>query len=1055
MEENFSFGYWLKRQRLARDLRQAELAEQLGIAPITLRKIEADERRPSLQLIERVAAVFALGEQERATLLQVARAELSPAALPVPERAHELALAQPSAPFAATLPSGTVTFLFTDIAGSTQRWEQQPQAMRAALAQHDSLLRQAVGQHGGAVVKSTGDGLLAAFARADDALHAALAGQRALLAADWGALGLLPVRMALHSGAAEPEAGDYLGPTLNRTARILAAGHGSQILLSVATVELLRDQLPATVTLRDLGSYRLKDLTHPEQIHQAVVADLPADFPPLRTLDARRHNLPAQATALIGREREVAELCELLRDSAVRLVTLTGPGGTGKTRLAFQAAAELAEQFRDGVWFVNLAPISEAALVLPAIAQALDIREIGGRTLAETLADALREQHMLLLLDNLEQVLDAAPEVTTLLELAPQIRIIVTSRAILRLRAEHIVAVPPLGLPERQAPLTHTQLSQYDAVRLFIERTRAVRQDFEVTDANAPAIAEICWRLDGLPLAIELAAARMRLFSAEALLARLDQRLPLLTTGSRDLPARQQTLRATIEWSFALLGDAERTLFRQLGVFVGGWSLAGAVAVGQHDELETLDLLTALLDKSLIQQRDGPDGEPRFTMLETIREFALEQLQAHREAEHARRLHATYYLALAEMAEQGFTSAQRETWLARLDPEHENFRAALAWSQRATDNGALMLRLIGALWWFWYFRGHAHTGIPWLQQALGYITAHDLIDTRAKVLCGAGALADQRGDHVSARQWLTDSVALYRQLGNRRGLGYALSFLGLVEGHQFRLHASMAEHEESISLFQATGDRWGLALANQYLGEIYWFQGNLVSAGSFFEESANLFRELGDRWGLGRALGLVGFVVHDQGDDVRARALFEEGVAAIRAVGDTFVLAALRNKQGQVLRCLGECEQAIQCYNESIDLFQQLGNIQWTRDPLHNLGFMMIFQGDATQALAYFIESLRFAIETDDEEGMAICLAGLACVAQLQGQLERAVTLFAAADIQIKASGRSPDPAHLIDWEWCLTALRMQSDQSAFAAAWAAGRLLSLDEALAYAHDHR
>src|SRR6266545_610699 len=463
----------------------------------------------------------------------------------------------------ADLPSGTVTFLFTDIEGSTHLWEQHPHAMPGALAHHDAILREATAAHGGVVFRTVGDAFCTAFASAPAALRAALAAQGALQDEPWGQTGPIRVRMAVHTGAVEIRDGEYQGQPLNRIARILAAGHGGQTLLSAATVELVRDDLPPGVELRDMGAQRLKDLTRPEQIFQLVAPNLPADFPALKTLDRRPHNLPAQPTTLIGREKEIASVCSLLRRADARLVTLTGPGGTGKTRLGLQVAAELLDDFKDGVWFVNLAPISDPSLVAATAAQTLGIKESASRSLLDQLKDYLCEKQILLLLDNFEQVADAAPLAGELLAGAPALKVLATSRMPLHLSGEREYAVPPLGLPPAAVrPLRQAQgellersnvqafevdINQYEAVRLFIERAQAVKADFAVTNANAPAVAEICYRLDGLPLAIELAAARVKLFPPQALLARLGSRLKLLTGGARDLPARQQTIRSTID----------------------------------------------------------------------------------------------------------------------------------------------------------------------------------------------------------------------------------------------------------------------------------------------------------------------------------------------------------------------------------------------------------------------------------------------------------------------------------------------------------------------------
>src|SRR5215212_7998467 len=474
-----------------------------------------------------------------------------------------------------------------------------------------------------------------------------------LLEEQWPETGCLRVRMALHTGATEERNRDYFGPPVNRVAKLLSAAHGGQVLLSAATYEMVRDQLPAGMSLTNLGEHRLKDLFRPERVFQLSAPELPSEFPPLRTLDAYRNNLPLQPTPLIGREKEVAEICERLSRPEVRLFTLTGAGGTGKTRLALQAAAELTEGFEDGVFFVSLAAIRDPELVVPAMAGTLGVKEASGQPVLESLEYYLDEKYILVVVDNFEQVLEAAPMVTELISTAPNVKILATSRIPLRLYGEHEYAVPPLGLPDPMQPPPVESLTQYEAVRLFVERAQAAKADFFVTNDNAPAVAEICHRLDGLPLAIELAAARIKVLSPQKMLARLSNRLKLLTGGARDLPERQRTLRSTIEWSYGLLEEGEKVLFAKLGVFAGGRTLEAIEAICDLEDdlpVDVLDGLASLVDESLLKQEEGVGGEPRFVMLETIHEYAREKLRESGEAKELRRLHAEFFLALAEEA---------------------------------------------------------------------------------------------------------------------------------------------------------------------------------------------------------------------------------------------------------------------------------------------------------------------------------------------------------------------------------------------------------------------
>src|SRR5215207_1559152 len=651
--------------------------------------------------------------------------------------------------------------------------------MQAALARHDELLRGAIEERGGYVFKTVGDAFCAAFLTAPDALEAALEIQHRLLSSEWQQNEPLRVRMALHTGAAQERDEDYFGPPVNRVARLLSAAHGGQVLLSLPAQELVRDQLPTGTTLRDLGEYRLKDLFRPERVFQLLAPGLPSEFPPLRTLDAYRNNLPIQPTPLVGREKEVADVCERLARPGVRLLTLTGTGGTGKTRLGLQVAAELTDEFEDGVFFVSLAAISDPEFVVPAVAGTLGVKEAGGQPLLESLEDYLREKRILLVLDNFEQVLEAAPMVSELLSAAPYLKVLATSRIPLRLYGEHEYSVPPLALPDPERPPSVERLTQYEAVRLFVERAQAAKVDFSVTNDNAPAVAEICHRLDGLPLAIELAAARIKLLTAQAMLARLGNRLKLLTGGARDLPERQRTLRSTIEWSYGLLEEDEKTLFARLSVFAGGRTLEAIEAICDAEgdlPVDVLDGVESLVDESLLRQEEGPGGEPRFVMLETIHQYAKEKLQESGESENLRKLHARYFLALAEEAEPRLRGPEDVEWLERLEAEHDNLRAALSWALERGE-AELALRLAGALWRFWEARGLYSEGHRWLEEALAKANGASAA-ARAKALEGEGWLVYHSGQVDQAVIAAREGLKLSEQAG--LGGAVAASFLRLL-----------------------------------------------------------------------------------------------------------------------------------------------------------------------------------------------------------------------------------------------------------------------------------
>src|SRR3990172_7701870 len=624
---------------------------------------------------------------------------------------------------------------------------------------------------------------------------------------------------------------------------------------------------------------------------------------------SRRNNLPAWPTAFIGREKEVEAVRNILRQEDVLLVTLTGPGGVGKSRLGVRVAADLLDEFEDGVFFVPLAPIRDPALVTSAIAATLGVRESSGQPLVSSLKDYLRSKHMLLVLDSFEQVTSAAPLVAELLAECPRLKILVTSRAPLRLRGEREFAVPPLTLPASTRPLSIAELSHYEAITLFVQRALDVKLDFALTAENAPAVAEICQRLDGLPLAIELAAARIKVLPPQALLARLERRLKLLTGGARDLPARQQTLRNTIAWSYDLLGEGEQVLFRRLGVFAGGCTLEAAEAVcnaAGDPEVNILEGMTSLVDESLLHQGEGVEGEPRFWMLETIRDYALERLAESSEAEAIQRRHADFFLALAEQVEPAITSGKRDVALKQLEAEHDNLRAALAWSQPADESEA-GLRLAGALYWFWYLRGHWSEGRGWLEAALARTEAGSYAAARAKALLGVGMLAAHQGDGAVAPLRLQESIAQFRQMGDKRGLAYALSFLGTVTRWRGELAEARAALEESVALFRDIGDQWGAA------------------ARPWLEESVAILREVGDKSFIGLPLIYLGDIARRQGDYERAAALYEEGLALYREGGNKWGIALSLHNLGTVAKARGDYRRAAALFAEGLPQYRELG----------------------------------------------------------------------------------------------------------------------------------
>ena len=641
--------------------------------------------------------------------------------------------------------SGTFTFLFTDIEGSTRLWERFPQAMRHALERHDSILLSAVTDAGGQVIKTTGDGLMAVFGSAAEAVRACLTAQRRLVAESWPETGALRVRMGLHSGVAQSREDDYFGPAVIRGARIMAVGHGGQVLLSGTAAALVADQLPDGAALMDLGAHRLKDLGRPEELFQLLHPALPRDFPPLATSDRRSHNLPVLASTFIGRDTELHQIRALLERESVRLLTLTGPGGIGKTRLALGVAAHEVDRFDDGPFFIDLSATRDAEAVLASIARTIGLTETADRPLLAELERQLSSQRVLLVLDNFEQVMAAAPAVVELLSGCPLLKLLVTSREALRVSGEHVYAVPPLSLPEAgREPPSVAELAGYEAVQLFVARARAVRSDFQLSEANSAAIADICQRVDGLPLAIELATARINLFSLDELRERLGNRLDLLRGGSRDLPSRQRTLRATIEWSYQLLAHGERRLFELLSVFpVAGLEAIEAVAAELDwlAETDTLDGLASLLDKSLLRKVDPDHAASRLTMLETIKEYAAERLEDLPDfAAAARQAHAAYFADFAERQWQDLTGQRREAALASMAADIDNIR--LAWRYWVSRRNRLQLnKLVDSLWLLYDARG-------WYQESIGLTS--DLLD----VLSSTPSTQDRATEEITLRMSL-------------------------------------------------------------------------------------------------------------------------------------------------------------------------------------------------------------------------------------------------------------------------------------------------------------
>ena len=893
------------------------------------------------------------------------------------------------------LPSGTLTFFFTDIEGSTRLWELYPDPMRLAMVRHDALIETLVEQHQGVIVRPRGEGdsRFAVFTHPGGAIRAACAVQRALHQEPWGLPSPLRVRIGLHTGPADLRDGDYYGPEVNRCARLRNAAYGGQTLVSQSTYKLVCDSLPDSISLRDLGEHRLKDLQRPERIFQIVAPDLPVDFPPLKTLEKPITNLPLALTSFIGRDREIEEVKQLLVHG--RLLTIVGPGGAGKTRLALHAAADLIYPFEDGVWLIDLARLTKQELILQYVAELFGLREEEGVQMEQSLLNFLRKEKALFVMDNCEHIIQGVAQFTEmLLRSAPELRILATSREPLGITGETVWRIPPLSTPRLSAQVTPERLMRYEAVKLFVDRAKSVQPAFTITDQNAQAVAKIAARLDGIPLAIELAAARLRVLTVEDIAARLDDRFRLLVSGSRTALPRQQTLRALIDWSYDLLTQAERSLLQRLSVFTGSWTLTAAEAICSGNGIEmvdVLDLLTHLIDKSLVNiGRSG--GYESFHLLETIRQYASERLEESGEREELSRRHAEYFMTLAEKTYPDMWGPSQAAALARLEADHDNLRAALEWTAQDVSRAEWMLRMAGSLWRFWEIRGHVSEGRAWLERAL---TSNPDASTylRANGLRGLGNLTRLQGDYKQAKATHSQSLELFRQLGDKVGIARELNDLGEIAHQKGDYLAAVELHTESLALRYEIADKEGLAVSLGHLGTIAIDRGQFMHARALLEEGLRLNRELGDSLFTALSLNNLGLVAYLSSEYDRATQLFEEALSKYRELMDALGISNALMNLANIARDQGYYKRAKELYAECLALKQEIGDKRGVARVMAGMAEVAIGQGDYPRAADLAERSLALSRSLGVKRNVIMALEERTYVAYSQGDYERALSL--------------------------------------------------------------
>jgi predicted ATPase len=916
--------------------------------------------------------------------------------------------------------------------------------MPAMLARHHEILRQCIQAQNGYVFQIIGDAFCAAFHKTSDALNAAVEAQRRLQHENWENVPI-KVRMGIHTGEAERQGKDYRGYlTMAKVQRVMSVARGGQVLLSNTSAELLHNKLPKGITLRDLKEHWLKGLPNPERLWQMVAPDLQQDFPPLQSLKERPNNLPVQLTSFIGREQEVGEVKKRLEKN--HLITLTGSGGIGKTRLSIQVASELLDEYPHGVWMVELAPVTDPALVVRTVCAALDVTPQGNMPALNVLTEYLTSKKILLVVDNCEHLIESCAQLfNSLLHACPDLRMIASSREALGIDGENTYRVPSLSLTDPNSNLEN--IGQSEAVQLFVERANTILPGYTLTETNASNIAEICQRLDGIALAIELAASRVKLLKVEQIKARLEDAFRLLTGGSRTALPRQQTLRGAIDWSYNLLSEEERMVLRYLSVFVGGWTLESAEFVCESADM--LDLLTRLVDKSLVAVDRDHISEPRYYFLETIRQYVREKLVESGEGEQIRARHLDYFLKLAQRAEPELYGAGQIEWSQKLEDEHENLRAALGWSLQVDITKGQ--QLTAALCESWVLNGHLSEGYEWLNKMLA-VNPEEKTLVRAKLLSGAGWLANWlRSEQQIVERFCVASIHLFRQLGDEPSAAFPIATLAHIARDRSDYDQAVALLEESRELFRKAGNKWGVRHVLLNLGITAQAQDNFEQAQKHYEESMLLAKEIGDQEGFGVALLAMGILAGILGNDEGAMELYEEALQIEKTVRSKIIISLILRDMGMIYIRRGEYEKAKTTLEDGIEICRKMGAQAYLAYLLQSLGLIACYQENYRKARALYAESLQLLLPLGDKVDIAECIISIGRLAGARGSYEQFTRSLAAAEAAAPDIDKRTFRLFRIETEKFITRARAALGEESYNAAYELGKQMSLDEAVVHA----